>query len=203
MDKSSAALLEQLRPFGIDPATVTVIDGSPWLNADQLGMIARASGEFQSISTVYDRRDNQEVIYLATVTDKDGRNYSRTGVATDGEKLPNGVNIKTHALAETRALRAALDMAGFNPLKGGSVVHLGELRRQPGNETARRGDQLKTIHALAEEKGLIVRDADGKSDRSGYRAWLEEEFEVTTSAMFTEEQFAVAIHKLRKLPNAA
>lgn len=179
----------------------------PWIPADIQEAIARQVGSFKHISVTHDKfiNERQQVIYTATVIDNADRSFTRTGAAIIGE-TPNGFNIDVDNLAQSRALNAALNAAGFNPFKAGSVVGLAEAREtlesKPLNETqqqlhqiedeatSRRND-LARIHALAEEKGLWV----GKDD-SRYRKELFENYGQKTAAVLNRVERAAVINWL-------
>jgi hypothetical protein len=179
----------------------------PWIPADLQEAIARQVGTFKHISVTHDKfiNERQQVIYTATVIDTADRSYTRTGAAIIGE-APNGVEMDVDVLAASRALNAALNAAGFNPFKAGSVVNIAEAREslqaKPLNPTeqqlhavedeatARRTD-LARIHALAVEKGLTV----GKDD-SRYRDELFEHYGVRTAAILNRTERAAVVNWL-------
>lgn len=120
-----------------------------------------------------------------------------------GEK-PNGYDIPPEILAEGRALSSALSAAGFHPFKSASVVNLADARvaiqnRQQTQEftgiedkAELRKKDLRQIHALAEEKGLIV----GRDDTE-YRIWLTKKFGVKTAALLEDVDRTRVINALR------
>lgn len=176
----------------------------PWLSAEALVTIARRTDNFNGIDEGFDQFIPQlnQIVHRATVTDKAGRVYTRSGVATVGERQ----DIDDHALAAGRAVSAALTAAGFNPLRPGAVVSLGA---RPQQESATQGDEinarnldLKRIHAIAERKGLI-RQNGNVVDRAAYRAFLLANFKVTTAATFDQTQRASLINLLEQLPDAS
>lgn len=178
----------------------------PWLPAEALVTIARRTDNFNGIDEGFDQFIPQlnQIVHRATVTDKAGRVYTRSGVATVGERQ----DIDDHALAAGRAVSAALTAAGFNPLRPGSVVSSGARQQQHGgvastDEVSSRNTDLKRIHALAEEKGLIRRMAGDVIDRSGYRTFLLTNFNVTTAVTLDEVQRASLINLLERLPAAS
>jgi hypothetical protein len=192
--------LEQLRQFGIEPQDVLEIEKQPWLSSEQLCAIARQLGLFRLFDVDFaDIKDNQ-IVYKATLVTNDDVTFSRSGVATVGEKLPDGKGVSTQDLAASRALRSALAMAGVDPFRTAPVEKLASVttEKKHNSEAAiravERSNNIKLLHALATEKGLIV---NGKY--SLYRTWLLENFDVDSSANFTEEQFALAINKLKQV----
>lgn len=196
---SAARNLESLRQFGIAPEDVKTIDGQPWLSSEQLTTIARTSAKFSSVVVQFNSKVDDQIIYYANVTDDQGRNYGRTGVATIGETLHNGETADPHELAASRSLRSVLAMAGFDVFKTAPVVPLRAVESR-AIEMVTRSSQIKRLHALATERGLIIRTPEGV-DRSGYTAWLEEEFNCSSCAGFTETEFELAINKLNNFVN--
>jgi hypothetical protein len=155
----------------------------PWLPAESLTTIARQSGNFQAIEDRFDQFIPQlnQVVYSATVVDKDDRHFTRGGVATIGEHK----ELDEHALASGRAVSAALTAAGFNPLRPGSIVEL-NLKlsgqgQQAVDEAQLRTQDLKTIHLLAVKRGLIKMLPGNVRDAVAYRRMLKAKFDVTST----------------------
>lgn len=179
----------------------------PWIPADLQEAIARQVGTFKHISVTHDKfiEARQQVIYTAMVVDTADRSFTRTGAAIIGES-PNGVEMDADILASSRALNAALNAAGFNPFKAGSVVGLAEAREalnaRPLNQneqqlhavedeaTSRRND-LARIHVLAVEKGLWI----GR-DGSRYREELFKNYGQQTAAVLNRVERAAVINWL-------
>jgi hypothetical protein len=181
----------------------------PWLNYDALTIIARGSGRFRSLSEHYSTfiQELKHVIHTATVVDSDGIEYTRSGAAAIGERLFADEEVDEHSLAATRALRSALDSAGFDVVKASSVIDLNLPREQhtQQDEANARVNDLRQLHAIAARKGLIVPSAEDESrnDMTEYRAWLAEHFHGAGSAAgFTAAERAIAINLLRQLPDA-
>ncbi len=202
------AVVDRLvQQFDIDAERVYFLNEEkpeePWLPAESLLTIARQSGNFQTIDESFDQyiAALSQVVHRATVIDRDGRTYTRSGVATIGERE----EVDAHALAAGRAVSAALTAAGFNPLRPGAVVAL-DLRLSAGaplaEEAQTRNTDLKRIHAIAERKGLIVPLPGGGWDRAGYRRLLAEKYGVNTSAGFDATQRASFINLLEQLSDA-
>jgi len=176
----------------------------PWLPAESLLTIARRSGNFQTIDESFDQyiEPLSQVVHRATVIDREGMTYTRSGVATINERE----EVDAHALAAGRAVGAALTAAGFNPLRPGAVVSLdlalpgGDVRQ--ADEAQSRNADLRRIHAIAERKGLILPLPGGGWDRAGYRRLLMEKFGVNTAAMFDATQRASFINILDQMPDA-
>jgi hypothetical protein len=176
----------------------------PWLSAEALITVARQSGDFQAIDESFNQFISQlnQVVHSATVIDKEGRTYTRSGVATIGEREEIG----EHALAAGRAVSAALTAAGFNPLRPGTVVPVQpratSAAQSQADEAHSRNIDLKRIHKLAEEKGLIRRLTSGMFDRTGYRELLVEKFGTNTAAHFNQTERASLINFIQQLPDA-
>lgn len=204
-----ASQLNQL--FGIKEERILFLnprdENEPWIPPSELESIARQVGGFKTISVTHDKfiPETQQTVYLATVVDNSDRTFLRSGVATLDEK-PNGEDIDTDVLASGRALGAALQAAGFNPFKSGSIVNLHEFREnfRPQNlsrqereihsiedEAMLRTKDLRQIHALAVEKGLWVGGNDSR-----YRQELQKTFGVKTSAILNREERAQVINWL-------
>jgi hypothetical protein len=193
----SSRLQELHKEYGIRPEDVLILDSEPWLTSNQLAMIARKSGGFVSIDVDFKEfiAALNQVIWRATLVGTDQRVYARSGVAKLGEALPTGAKTNEHDLAASRALRSALAMAGFDVLRSGS-----NSKSQPrGIEIVAdvRQSQLRQIHALAEECSLIQAGIPGEGrDVSGYRAFLQEHYNVDSVAGMTESERASVIQVL-------
>lgn len=201
----SQAALDRCRFFGQD---------EPWIPPDILQGIANDIGTFSYVGIEFSKyvRELEQHIWTATVVDDKGRTYVRPGVATIGEESgsadeADGLNIDAHLLAQGRALQAALGAAGFHPFKPGFRFkkepelpsHTGEaptereieLQRK-ADESALRGKDLRQIHALAEECGLIIGE-----DRRNYRRWLKANYGgVETAAVLNASERASVINAL-------
>jgi hypothetical protein len=193
----TAVNLEQLKQYGIEPGDVLKIEEKPWLSSEQLCAIARQLGMFRVFDVDFADTKGDQIVYKATLVTNDDITFSRSGVATFGEKLPNGEGVSAQDLAASRALRSALAMAGIDPFRTAPVIPLTTRKKYDAKAityAVERTNQIKQLHALATEKGLI-----SGSDYSGYRAWMLENFDTDTSAKFDDEQFALAINKLQQL----
>lgn len=171
----------------------------PWIPADIHEAIARQVGGFRQISVTHDKyiEERKQVLYTATVVDLTDRVYIRSGAALIGE-VPNGIEIDPDILAQTRALNAALNAAGFNPFKPGSVVDVDFRKGTPAtrdnpdaDEAELRNKDLRQIHVLAEEKGLII-----NKDMSRYRQELKAAFGFETAAVMNRADRAAVINWL-------
>lgn len=183
----------------------------PWLNYAALTVIARGSGRFRSLSEHFSTfvPGLNHLVHTATVIDSDGFEYTRTGVAQLGETIVKGEEVDEHSLAATRALRAALDSAGFDAVKASSIVAL-DLALPKDEHAAQQEDQerisdVRLIHTLARQKGLITPSdpGSGTTPMRNYRTWLSEHFGVDSAAALSAAERAIVINKLRLLPDAA
>lgn len=200
----STALKQLEREYGINPKDVPILDGEPWLTSNQLAMIARRDGSFSSIDVDFKEHVSElnQVVWRATVIDKESRIFCRSGVATIGERLPTGAQASEHELAASRALRSALAMAGFDVLKGGSAVSLKSSGRieMAEDETTTRYGQLRQIHTLAEKLGLILPAKQGeKRDMTKYKAFLLERYGLESTAGMSESERASVIASLTEM----
>jgi len=195
--------------YGIDGERILFLNprnhNEPWLPPTILEAIARTFDEYRSSSVQHDKfiPETREVIYMATVTDSKERIFSRSGVATVAEANIQSDEIDANILAQGRALSAALNAAGFNPVKSTSAPTVNfkdeaEYENKPKirfaieEEAEARTKDLKQIHALAIEKGLTV-----DKDDTDYRVWLTQNFGVKTSAILDAQERARVINKLR------
>ncbi|HEY6232103.1 MAG TPA: hypothetical protein VIW64_12650 [Pyrinomonadaceae bacterium] len=184
----------------------------PWYPADVAMAIARQSPELRDVEDHYQNYIDalEQVVHSATVTDSKGRTFTSPGVARIGETLPNEEIADEHSLAKARAINGALDMAGFNPVKLDTEVLDLKLER-PDNalldDTAARSKDLRQIHAIAWEKGLIKpsgSDDPAAVDASGYFNFLATNFNgATTAGGLKPVERAQVINLLRELPDAA
>ena len=196
--------------FNIDPERILFLNESkpeePWLPAEALMTIARQSGDFKGIDESVDQyiEPLKQIVHRATVIDAVGRTYTRCGVATLGERE----DVDDHALAAGRALNAALTAAGFNPLRPGAVVTL-DLplpKNAPTGasvvaEANSRTIDLKRIHLIAAEKGLIKHRRNGEKDVSAYRQMLKQNFGVSTVVAMSATERASLINYMQQLPD--
>lgn len=191
-----SVIRELTQKYQIDPGDITFLSsGEPWLPSRVRLEIARQSEQFASISESFDQFIPAlcQVVHSAEVLTQNGLSFRRSGVATIDEKLPNSEIADCHELAASRALGAALDAAGFNPLKRRPRIQLME-----EDPAATRLTQLKAIHAIAREAGLIVRPpGDGPEDDHGYREFLARHYHVITVAGMNEAERSSVIAALR------
>lgn len=171
--------------YGFPPEAVRFFkDDEPWLGAEELMLVARKSPDVQNVHEDFDQfiEPLKQVVHTASVVLKDGRTFQRTGIAKVGERLPGMKDdemVDEHLLAASRAIRSALIAAGINPAKPQPA----EPRREAMvtydkaganvDDAAQRDKDLKEIHALAWEAGLIVRGESG-TDHTRYRNFLHD-----------------------------
>jgi hypothetical protein len=175
----------------------------PWLPARALMTIARKSPQVLMIEDRFDRFDAglNQIIHSATVSLKEGPVITRVGAATIGEVLPNDEEADEHELAAGRALHKALTAAGINPVREGAVKPFKPVAHcddSPHNtdDPGTRDNDLKRIHSLAEEAGLISYP-DGHRQVRDYRNWMAQHFGVTTVAGMSQAERASVVEKLK------
>lgn len=201
--------------WSLDPERILFLKAhkptEPWLNYEALTVVARGSGRFRSLSESFATfvPELKHVVHSATVVDSEGFDFTRSGAAAIGETLFEGDVVDEHDLAATRALRKALDSAGFDIVKASSVVaidlNLPKEEHRERDEANARLQDLRTIHKLAAQKGLIVplQEDASRNDMTAYREWLAEHFEGASSAAgFAATNRSIAINLLRQLPDA-
>lgn len=188
--------------YGIDPARVFFPDSQnpskPWLGADELLAIARKSDRFMEVIEGYDNYipGLNQVVHRARVVDRDGHAFERCGIATVNEPAPDGSPADGHSLAGSRALVATLTAAGFNPLRGITRTDAPAQAITFDNDAEQRKSQLRQIHALAEEGGLIHYGDEGRDD-SRYRQFLRDHFSVDSVKAMNATERASVINKLQ------
>lgn len=201
--------------YGIDPGRVFFPDESnpnkPWLGANELMSIARKSDRIKVIEECFDTfiEALKQIVHTARIVDTEGREYSMVGVATIGEKVGDGDG-DAHALAASRALVSTLSAAGLNPIRmGGDSTFKPVATFEPASsdtgpgssrlaEAKSRNNDLARIHILAEQAGLITREA-GQVDATAYRNWLLETFNLKSSVAADASTRASIINALEQL----
>jgi hypothetical protein len=172
----------------------------PWLSPSALITVARKSPELRDIADEFVEfvPPLNQLIYRGVVVDAQGRRFTRTGVATIGEKP----ELDSHKLAAGRALSASLRAAGFDPLKAGNVVAEPLIPRvTPIDDDKARNKRLAEIHTLAEQKGLEIKREGQKPDNLAYRRWLYEHFGVWSTVRMSEGEHQQVINALKQLPD--
>jgi hypothetical protein len=212
IEMQQAAIAADLaRQYGIDRERIYFLNNRKpleyWIPPDQLTVAARAVGGFQSLDERFDRFEEKlnQVFHIATVVDEQGRTFVRSGVATIGERTLAGDDFDEHQLAGGRAISAALTAAGCNPFKGGEqalkpVATFADANEGSGKAPVARQEHnhdMAQIHILASQAGLITRDG-GFVDASQYRAWLLENFNITTSVQADQATRAGIINALQR-----
>jgi hypothetical protein len=219
MQTRTTILTDRQRGVARDLAKALNIDGDrirflnpdkpeePWLPPEALVTIARQSPRFKTLDEGYQEFIQQlrQVVHHATFIDVDGRTFGRCGVAT----IDEDADIDAHVIAAGRAISAALNTGGINPLRPGATVAPVDLGSLPlsssadANELiARRGD-LARIHILAKQKGLIIEGAgvNGAESTKKYKDQLEAWYGVRSAYGFSPEQRASLIEALSRLPD--
>ncbi|HKO43373.1 MAG TPA: hypothetical protein VJU84_08785 [Pyrinomonadaceae bacterium] len=180
----------------------------PWYPYGVAMTIARQSNELRDVAEHFSTyiEPLRQLVHSATVTDSKGRTFTRPGVATLGEKMEgeDEDTIDEHRLAGARAINSALDMAGFNPVKLTSStleLNLGSREDSILNDAEARSKDLRQIHTLAREKGLIkpFEDDPTKNDVTGYFNFLLEKFGTDTTAQMAPAERAQVINALQEL----
>ncbi len=165
------ALVER---FNIDARKVVFFPEDPsypWMPGKQLAKVAQRSGQFKVVRVEHEKVMEvgaaRQLHSQGTVVDLSDCIYSLPGVATVGETI-EGITeeVDPWDLADSRAMRSTLDLAGVDPLASLN----GEKKPARDVETAEaeaRNNDIARIHIVAKDKGLIV----GK-DFSGYRKFI-------------------------------
>lgn len=175
--------------FGIDAEKIRFLNKydelEPWIPPSELMAIAREHGTFQEVSVNYDKyiQESQQVVCVAKVVNSQGTIFSNFGVATAKVEA----EIAADVIASGRALGAVLRDAGFNPLKSNPIIDIAfnpkkqDAYQSSGHsfEGIKRTRDIRRIHALAEELGMIVfddRSGERIRDDAAYRWFLAEHF---------------------------
>ena len=142
------------------------------------------------------------VLARGIVVLSDGRSRSGDAGCVVGDALPNGQEVETVKsaldVASARALQKALRMIGFDPVRAHEARKRGDDQPLTSRlEDEQRNKELKEIHALAEEVGLIV-----GSDKTKYYRRMEAFFDVSSSRDMSPQQRAEFIAILRGLKAA-
>jgi hypothetical protein len=199
--------------FDIDEDRILFLDpehpDTPWIPPGELTSIARQSEAFTNIAEGFDSfiPELKQIVHSATIVDNAGKVYTRTGVATIGERLSKFISnmvgdVDEHSLAAARAISAALRSAGFDPFRSGSVVSLGTIKRSTSDEATDRVNDLRTIHAIAQQKGMITSDETGLKNDRRYRNWLFQHFEVMSASRLDEPTRKRVINLLKQEPDS-
>lgn len=198
-----AVIKDLTHEYGIDPGDIMFLDsGEPWLSSRVRLEIARKSEVFESISEGFDQfiPALSQVVHSAEVMTRAGRSFRRSGVAEIGETLANSEKADAHELAASRALGAALDAAGFNPLKKkrSARMKIDFEAVDAGDPAQVRLNQLKVIHLLAKDAGLIAFNPDtDRQDDTEYRKFLAQHWRVISASGMNETERASVIAALR------
>ena len=166
-DQQQEQLDYLMTEYGIEPDQVKWFEsGDPWLSSKALIKIARFSGLIKEITKGIDKTipEFSQVAHFARAVDREGFSLQLVGVAAISEPLWNGEIADEHELAGSRALVNVLDAFGVNPLKG--------TQKSGTPAEQHRLKQIKEIHALARDCGLITEDEEGLQVLTAYRDFL-------------------------------
>ncbi|MET0646414.1 MAG: hypothetical protein ABW208_07310 [Pyrinomonadaceae bacterium] len=182
---------EFVTAYGIDADQVIFFDDTPapFFLFEALAQIVGALGNFREVAVTHPEIDerNGNATCEAALTLDDGRVVRNFGSSFVGDTIPGKeVNDFQTAfdIARARALRSALRLAGFDPVKR----HEQSKRGEKGEETVispeaeQRNKELAEIHALAAEAGLIVNAPGALEDKSAYYRQLQVFFPAVSSA---------------------
>jgi hypothetical protein len=210
--EQQAVVQRLVQEFGIDAEKVLFLKKGkplePWLNYKALTRVAKLSGRFRGLAEHFATyvEPLRQVVHSATVTDKDGFEYTRSGSATIGEQLFDGDEANADELAASRALRAALDAADFDPVNAGAQpldLQLSAPEHVVADSAISRANDIKAAHKIARDKGLIRPSPDDASllDMTDYRAFLTQGFNVNSMVGLKPYERAALINALRELPD--
>jgi hypothetical protein len=177
---------EFVTTYGIDADQVVFFDdtAAPFFLFEALAQIIGVLGNFREVAVTHPEIDekNGNATCEAALTLEDGRVVRSFGSSFVGDILPGKevADFQTaFDLARARALRSALRLAGFDPVKRHEQSKRGEKAGTPtiSPEEERRNRELAEIHALAAEADLIKGE-----DKSAYYRQLSVFFPHVSSA---------------------
>lgn len=193
--------------YGFAPSQIS-FEGEqtdPIFDFDALSLLALELTNHHDITV--DFGDLNPVTGLATarcyVELADGRVRRVFGSCIVGDFMPDGSTISTLqqalTVARARSLRIGLRAVGFDPVRAHYEREKnGVVEDSPvSSEEQQRSNDLKQIHILAKEVGLIQED-----NKTKYVRTLESFFNVTSSADLSPLQRAQFIATLKALKNA-
>ncbi len=169
--KQTEIVREFVAAYDISPDHISFDgeDSTPIFHHEALATVAGRLLDFSSLSVSPARIEETYAMAEATLTLESGRTVTNFGYCSQGEILPGDKKVEDIATAldvsRVRALRAALRMIGFDPVRAHNARgSSGSLAVQEGKEATRldadpRTKELKHIHALATELAWI-RGAD-------------------------------------------
>lgn len=180
--------------------------GAPFFYFEALAQIVTALTNFSELRAhqVEINHAHGHVTSEASITLPDGRVVSSFGSSFLNEELPNGKTVSDFLTAldvsRARALRSALRMVGFDPVRAHEAAKQGGAAHTPQitAEEEQRNKELAEIHIIAEEAGLIVGD-----DKSAYLRQLSVFFPFADSAaQLNSKERAQFIALLRSIKSA-
>lgn len=170
--KQEALVGEFVSAYDIDAKQVIFFDDSeaPFFLFEALAQIVSVLADFREVAVTKPEIEerNGNATCEAAITLEDGRVVRSFGSSFVGDTLPGkevGDFQTAFDLARARALRSALRLAGFDPVKRHEQRKRGEKAAAPilSPEAEQRNKELAEIHAIAEEAGLII-----GNDKSAY-----------------------------------
>ncbi len=166
---------EFVAAYDINPDQVSFDgeSGPPFFYYEALAQIVTALTDFAELGASEPEIDvtNGHVTCSAFIKLRDERTVRSFGSSFIQEALPGGEVVETYQkgldVSRARALRSALRMVGFDPVRAHEARKAGEkpaeTRITPEDE--QRNKELAEIHILAEQAGLIV----GENKTAYYR----------------------------------
>lgn len=161
---------EFAQTYDIAPEQIIFFDETPtpFFLFEGLAQIVGALANFREVAVTHPEiaERNGNATCEAALTLEDGRVVKSFGSSFVGDTLP-GKDASDFQMAFdlARALRSALRLAGFDPVKSHEQRKRGGKAEAPTitPEEEQRNKELAEIHVIAEEAGLIV-----GSDKSAY-----------------------------------
>ncbi len=166
--KQESLVREFQHCYDINPGQISFDgeSGAPFFHFEALAQIVTALTCFAELSVqqVEINHTHGHATSEASIRLQDGRIVSSFGSAFINESLPEDQVIDNFQTAldvsRARALRSALRMVGFDPLRAHEAAkqHAGPSVPQITSEEAQRNKELAEIHLLADEAGLRAPD---------------------------------------------
>ncbi len=179
--------------YNISPDQISFdsVTGKPFFFFEALAQIVTALINFSELRAqqVEINQARGYVTSEASITLPDSRVVSSFGSAFLNEELPTGENVTDFLTAldisRARALRSALRMVGFDPVRAHEAAKRGDNPHIPQitAEDEQRNKELAEIHILAEACGLIVGD-----DKTKYYQQIDIWFTGKTSSAQLDAQ---------------
>ena len=182
---------EFVETYGIDADQVIFFDETPapFFLFEALAQIVGVLGNFREVAVTHPEiaERNGNATCEAALTLDDGRVVRSFGSSFVGDIIAGkevGDFQTAFDLSRARALRSALRLAGFDPVKRHEQSKRGEKGAEPAisPEAEQRNRELAEIHLLAQEAGLIVSVPGMLDDKSAYYRQLAVFFPAASSA---------------------